>query len=93
MIAGGSSAAGADSRSYVALWGLVQQQAATISFMDTFLAMDLVFLAVLPFLFLMRGPKHHGGGAAMLHARRRGLQVVLREQAHHRLRVHLALDT
>jgi len=65
MIAGGSSPAAATRGSYDALWGLVQQQAATVSFMDTFLAMALVFLAVLPFLLIMRKPKHHGGGAAM----------------------------
>jgi hypothetical protein len=32
---------------------------------DTFRAMAIVFLLVLPFLFIMKRPKHHRAGAAM----------------------------
>jgi hypothetical protein len=30
-----------------------------LAFVDTFRAMAIVFLLVLPFLFIMRRPKHH----------------------------------
>ena len=52
-------------RAYGAIWGMVARQAAMISFVDTFLALAVVFLLVLPLLLVMRKPKHHGGGAAM----------------------------
>jgi MFS transporter, DHA2 family, multidrug resistance protein len=51
--------------SYGSLWGVVQRNAAMLSFVDTFRAMAIVFLLVLPLLLLMRRPKHQGGPAAM----------------------------
>jgi DHA2 family multidrug resistance protein len=50
--------AAAATQTYVALWGTVQRQAAMLAFVDTFRAMAIVFLVVLPFLFIMRRPKH-----------------------------------
>jgi len=50
---------------YGALWGMVQRQASMLSFVDTFLAMAVVFLLVLPLLFLMKRPRHHRGPTAM----------------------------
>jgi DHA2 family multidrug resistance protein len=67
MMAHGSSAQTALQRAYGALWGMVQRQAAMISFVDTFRAMGIVFLLVLPLLLVMRRPKHHGGGGAGVH--------------------------
>jgi DHA2 family multidrug resistance protein len=64
MMHGGDPAAAA-TQSYVALWGTVQRQAAMLAFVDTFRAMAIVFLLVLPFLFIMKRPKHHRAGAAM----------------------------
>ncbi len=61
----GVDPADATHRSYGAIWGMVQQQAAMQSFVDTFLMMSVVFLLVLPLLFLMKKPKHHGGPVAM----------------------------
>ncbi|HUB33903.1 MAG TPA: DHA2 family efflux MFS transporter permease subunit [Bryobacteraceae bacterium] len=52
-------------QSYGALWGMVQQQAAMLSFVDTFAILAIVFLLVLPLLFLMKKPRHQGGPAAM----------------------------
>jgi len=54
-------------QSYVAVWGMVQQQAAMQAFVDTFRAMGLVFLAVLPLLLVMKKPRHQGGGRAAMH--------------------------
>jgi DHA2 family multidrug resistance protein len=52
-------------QAYGAVWGMVQQQAATVSFVDSFMAMAVVFLLVLPLLLIMKRPKHHARGAAM----------------------------
>jgi DHA2 family multidrug resistance protein len=52
-------------QAYDAVWGIVQRQAAMLAFVDTFRAMAVVFLLVLPLLFLMKRPKHHSGPGAM----------------------------
>jgi DHA2 family multidrug resistance protein len=48
-----------------AMWGMVQRQASMLSFVDTFRALAVIFLLVLPLLFLMKKPRHHGGPGAM----------------------------
>ena len=65
MMAHGADPSLAQHRAYGALWGMVQRQAAMVSFVDTFLAMAVVFLLVLPLLLIMKRPKHHAHGAAM----------------------------
>ena len=65
MIAHGSGTDTAVSQAYGAIWGMVQQQASMLSFVDTFLAMAVVFLLVLPLLFLMKRPRHPRAGAAI----------------------------
>jgi len=65
MIAHGADSQLALRRAYGAIWGMVERQAAMVSFVDTFLAMALVFLLVLPLLLLMRKPRHHRGPGAM----------------------------
>jgi len=65
MMAHGADPSTAAHQSYLAIWGIVQRQAAMAAFIDTFRAMGLVFLLVIPLLFLMRKPKHHSGPAAM----------------------------
>jgi MFS transporter, DHA2 family, multidrug resistance protein len=67
MIAHGSDPVTAMRQSYVAVWGMVQQQAAMQAFIDTFRALGLVFLAVLPLLLVMKKPRHQGGGGAAMH--------------------------
>jgi DHA2 family multidrug resistance protein len=52
-------------QAYGAVWGMVLRQASMISFVDTFRAMGVVFLLVLPLLFVMRRPKQGGGSVAM----------------------------
>jgi DHA2 family multidrug resistance protein len=68
MMRHGADPAAAATQSYVALWGTVQRQSAMLAFVDTFRAMAIVFLLVLPFLFIMRRPKHHRD-AGPVHAR------------------------
>ena len=55
----------AQRQAYGAVWGMVQRHAAMLSFVDTFSAMAVVFLLVLPLLLIMRKPHHHRGGGAM----------------------------
>jgi len=64
MMAHGADPVTAQRQSYGAIWGMVARQAAMASFVDTFLAMAIVFLLVLPLLFLMKKPHHHRGGVA-----------------------------
>jgi DHA2 family multidrug resistance protein len=65
MMAHGADPVLATRQSYGAIWGVVQQQAAMLAFVDTFRALAVVFLLVLPLLFLMKKPRHHGGPTAM----------------------------
>jgi DHA2 family multidrug resistance protein len=67
MMAHGLDAQSAMHRAYGAVWGMVQRQAAMLSFVDTFRAMAIVFLLVLPILLVMRRPKHTRGGGAAMH--------------------------
>jgi DHA2 family multidrug resistance protein len=65
MMAHGMDSVGAVQRSYGAVWGLVQRQASMQAFVDTFFFMSMVFLLMLPLLFIMRKPKPHAGPTAM----------------------------
>src|SRR5262245_49353890 len=65
QLRGGFMAAGADmvtatERAYAALFGMVQRQAAMVSFVGLFELLGLMFLALLPLVLIMRKPK--GGG-------------------------------
>ena len=63
----GSSAATATQQAYQAMWGMVQRQAAMLSYNDTFFFMAMMFVAMIPFLLLLRKPKPGKAGAAMMH--------------------------
>ena len=65
MILHGSDPHTAVSQSYGTIWGMVERQASMLSFVDTFRAMAVVFLLMLPLLFIMKRPKYRRGGAAM----------------------------
>ena len=67
MMAHGMDSQTALHRAYAAVWGMVQRQAAMISFVDTFRAMAIVFLLVLPILLVMRRPSHARGGGGAVH--------------------------
>jgi len=57
----GSNAVEATHQAYQALWGSLLQQAAMLSYNDTFLMMAAVFVSLFPFLLLLRKPKRKGG--------------------------------
>ena len=65
MVAHGADPTAAMRGAYGMVWGMVQRQASMAAFVDTFRAMSLVFLVMLPLLFLMKRPKGPGGPAAM----------------------------
>jgi DHA2 family multidrug resistance protein len=65
MVAHGSDPVQASRQAYVSLWNLVERQASMAAFVDTFLALGVVFLLVLPLLAVMKRPKHRAGGVAM----------------------------
>ncbi|MDR3701470.1 MAG: DHA2 family efflux MFS transporter permease subunit [Candidatus Sulfopaludibacter sp.] len=65
MIARGSDPVLASRQAYVSLWNLVERQASMAAFVDTFLALGVVFLLVLPLLLVMKRPKNRAGGVAM----------------------------
>jgi DHA2 family multidrug resistance protein len=58
FIARGADAATATQRAYGAAWGLVQQQAAILSFIDAFRLLGVVFLLMTPLILLMKRPTH-----------------------------------
>jgi len=63
MIARGSDAATAMQRSYGAVYGMIQRQAAMMSFIDTFWLMAIVFISLLPLILLMKRPAHMSAGS------------------------------
>jgi DHA2 family multidrug resistance protein len=60
----GADAATSTRRAYDALFGMVQQQAAMLSFNQVFWLLGILFLVVLPLVFLMRRPARRGQIAA-----------------------------
>ncbi len=67
FMAHGSDPALAMRQAYVATWGLIQRQASMLSFVDTFIVGGLVFLLMLPLLFVMKRPRHSRGAGAAMH--------------------------
>ena len=61
----GSDVVKATHQAYAAVDGLVQQQAALLSYLWAFRFFGLVFLLMLPLIFLMRRPAHTRGSVAM----------------------------
>lgn len=61
FLAAGSDAATASSRAYAAIAGMVQRQAALLSFLDVFRIMGWLALFLLPLILLMRRPRGGGG--------------------------------
>src|SRR5579884_2909458 len=49
-------------KAQVVLFGLVQQQAAVLAYLNTFRLLGLIFLLVIPLLLLLRKPAHQGRG-------------------------------
>jgi DHA2 family multidrug resistance protein len=62
LISYGSSAAHAAVQSDGLIYRLVQRQSAMLAFVDNFKMLGVIFLAVIPFLILMRKPRVAAGG-------------------------------
>jgi MFS transporter, DHA2 family, multidrug resistance protein len=62
MMARGVDAATATKQAYAGLYGMVQQQAAMMSYVDVFYLLAIMFAACLPLIFLMKKPPKGGGG-------------------------------
>ncbi len=65
FVSRGSDLATATQRASAALHGMVQRQAAMLSFIDGFKVVAVVFVILIPFVFIMRKPQHHGGPGVM----------------------------
>jgi DHA2 family multidrug resistance protein len=66
-MARGADLATATAQARAAVWGIVQRQAAMLSFTDVFRLLAGLFLALLPLLLLMKNPRAGRGGAAGMH--------------------------
>jgi MFS transporter, DHA2 family, multidrug resistance protein len=67
FISQGMDAATATKQAYAAVWGEVQRQASMISFIHAFRFLAIMFVAILPLIFIMRAAKSKGGGSAAMH--------------------------
>jgi DHA2 family multidrug resistance protein len=47
------------------LWGMVMQQAAILSYIDVFIIFAIIFICMLPLLFIMKKPSKTAGPVAM----------------------------
>ncbi len=65
FISQGADAATATKRAYDAVWGMLNQQAAMLSYNDVFFVLAVIFLLMAPLVLLMKKPKR--GGAVMAH--------------------------
>lgn len=57
----------ATQQAYGSLSGLIQQQAAALSFIHTFRLLAILFVVSLPLILLMQRPTHTRGGSAAMH--------------------------
>jgi DHA2 family multidrug resistance protein len=61
LMARGVDSATAAQQAHAAAFGMIQQQAAIMSYNDVFRLLMILFMALLPLVFLMRKPKHQAG--------------------------------
>lgn len=67
MMAQGMDAVTAAHQAYAALFGMVERQAAMLSYVDAFRFLSAMFVIVLPLIFIMKKPKGPGGPESMGH--------------------------
>jgi MFS transporter, DHA2 family, multidrug resistance protein len=65
FMAAGADAITANQRAFAVLFGMVQRQAAMVSFVGIFQLLGIVFIALVPLVLLMKRPK--GGGHVSAH--------------------------
>jgi DHA2 family multidrug resistance protein len=64
FMAAGADATTATSRAYAAMAGMVQRQAAMVSFVGLFQLMGVIFIALVPLVLLMKRPRGRAGAVA-----------------------------
>jgi MFS transporter, DHA2 family, multidrug resistance protein len=64
FVARGSDVVTATQRSYAAVWGMVERQAAMLSYNDVFRLLGIMFFAMIPFILFMKEPKGRGDRAS-----------------------------
>jgi len=67
FMAGGADVVSATNQAYVALYGMIQRQAAMVSFVNIFRLLGMLFLVLIPLVLIMRRPKGSAGPAAPAH--------------------------
>jgi DHA2 family multidrug resistance protein len=65
LMARGVDAATAAKQAYAMMFGTIQRQAAIMAFNDAFFLLMVLFLLMIPLVFVMRKPKHAGGSVAV----------------------------
>jgi DHA2 family multidrug resistance protein len=60
LVAKGADITTATKQAYAALFGMVQQQAAMLSYIDAFFLLAVLFVAVMPLVLIMKKPKAMG---------------------------------
>ena len=61
FVAGGADIVTATNRTYAALFGMVQREAATLSFISLFELLGIIWIAMLPLIWIMKRPRGGGG--------------------------------
>jgi MFS transporter, DHA2 family, multidrug resistance protein len=64
FMASGADVTTATNRAYAALFGMVQRQAAMVSFVSIFQLLGLLFLGLIPLILIMRRPRYQRAPAA-----------------------------
>ncbi len=64
FVAHGSHPTTATQQAHAALWGMVQRQAAMISYLDVFRLLTFLFLLAIPLVLVLKKPEHQINGAA-----------------------------
>jgi DHA2 family multidrug resistance protein len=68
FMAAGADATVAAQRAYAVMYGMVQRQAAMVSFVSIFRTLGIVFIVLIPLVLIMkRPPKKPGGGPIAAH--------------------------
>jgi len=64
FMAGGADPVTASRRAYAAMFGMVERQASMVAFIELFRLLGIIFLLMLPLLFLMKRPQSRGQATA-----------------------------
>ena len=71
-----------------AIYGMVQRQAGMLSFVEAFWVMGLIFVGMIPFLFVLRNVRHRSGPSSGRTTRQQHAEIVLPSQQEPELVLH-----